>query len=76
MSTHAAPPTRRPYVCRGGPDPPFGHVGERAIAIVVIKRVPIDPGHENVVVAVIVVVADCQADIEPGSLEAPFRSRR
>ena len=48
----------------------FRHVGKGAVAVVVIKSVAIDPGHEDVVVAVVIVVTDGNADIEAGAFQS------
>ena len=49
-----------------------GDVGEGSVAVVVIERVAINAGHEDVFVPVIVVVADGDADVVSGSGEARF----
>src|ERR1700691_6235912 len=46
-----------------------GYVAEGSVPVVVIERVPINPGDKNVFVAVIVVVADRYADVEACSRE-------
>ena len=52
-----------------------GHIGERAVPVVVVKGVPASGADEQIFVSVVVVVADCDAEVEievrPG--EAGFR---
>src|SRR5450432_3893021 len=49
----------------------LGHVSEGSVPVVVVKRIAIDAGDKDVVIAVIVVVADGHAYIEAG----PFQAR-
>ncbi len=46
------------------------HVGERAVAVVVIERVAVDAGDKDIRVAIVVVIADSNANVEAGSFEA------
>jgi len=36
----------------------FCHVGERSVAIVVVKRVPVNTAHKNIFISVVVIVSD------------------
>ena len=74
-STHA-PPTDQsgPYFGSSSlSEPGFrGHVGEGAVAVVVVERVAMNAADEDVLVAVVVVVANGHAGIVAGAREARF----
>jgi hypothetical protein len=74
-STHA-PPTDHsgPYSGSGLLSPAFGRdVGERSVAVVVVERVAVHAAHEDVLVAVVVVVADGDAGVVAGARQAGLR---
>ena len=48
----------------------LGDVGEGAVAVVVVERVVMHAGDEDVGMAIVVVVADGHADVEAGAGEA------
>ena len=47
-------------------------IGERAVAIVVVERVPVDAANEQVRVAIIVIITDSNANIVARAGEARF----
>ena len=51
----------------------LGHVGERSVAVVVVERVVVDATHEDVLVSVVVVVANGDARVETGTCQAGLR---